>query len=55
MRINHCLKQRMLELMLMVCGLLLPGMAHASMPADTKVTVDFKSAPVTTVLNAIQN
>lgn len=54
MKFNFCLKQRMANLLLLVLFIMLPNMAKASMPADTKVSIDFKSVSVTTVLDAIQ-
>ena len=46
--------RRRVCLLLWAMAWLLPTVSHAAMPADTKVSVDFKSVPVVTVLNAIQ-
>ena len=46
--------QRRICVLLLAMLWLLPAISRAAMPADTKVSVDFKSVPVVTVLNAIQ-
>ena len=47
------MKKRVCVLLWLILSML-PLSVEAAMPADTKVSVDFKSVPVATVLNAIQ-
>lgn len=50
---NKNMLQRVCLLMLTILWLI-PSVSHAAKPADTNVSVDFKSVPVVTVLTAIQ-